>query len=434
MFVSPDGVKDVVPRDHEFFTYIKKIARHRFRQTGFRRVTTPSYEKKETVLKALGESSRIATNGLIEFNKKGEDLVLRPDNVIGICRAYHEKKMDKKAQPVELYSVETCFRGDLRREEFHQLSSVVLGESGPALVAQLANMALKIYNDLSISDQLRLEINYIGTHEEQEAFKSDLKDYYYGKERSLCDRCIEDLESNPLRLLSCKNEDCQILAQLAPKIDQYLGKESKKRFKLFKELLDEVNVEYTENLTLMRLHDYYEGIIFEFINDSKNVQQIVGGGGEISLLRDLDPQEDRKEQLKAACFEASLEKLTSIMRLNRVNVPSKDDIHVFVGQLGDAAKKKALPLIEELREAGVKTIGTLGKGSIRTQVELAQKHKVKYALLLGVTEVREGMIIIRDMAKGSQKRVKMDTVVEKVAELIGEDLLDKYKPGELASK
>ena len=37
---SPEGMHDILPDDHEYFTYMKKVVRHRCRQAGFRRITT----------------------------------------------------------------------------------------------------------------------------------------------------------------------------------------------------------------------------------------------------------------------------------------------------------------------------------------------------------------------------------------------------------
>lgn len=119
------------------------------------------------------------------------------------------------------------------------------------------------------------------------------------------------------------------------------------------------------------------------------------------------------------------------MKREKIRVPSKDDLHVFVAQLGNEAKRKCLPLIDKLREAGLKTMGALGKGSINIQLKIADKFKVPYTVLIGITEVREGTAIIRNMEKGVQETVKMGKVVDRLVKLIGEKNLDRYSPGEL---
>jgi len=84
-----------------------------------------------------------------------------------------------------------------------------------------------------------------------------------------------------------------------------------------------------------------------------------------------------------------------------------------------------------MREAGLKTMGALGKGAINVQLKLANKFQAPFAVLIGITEVREGTAIIRDMKRGVQESVKLNKVTSRLVELIGKENLDKYHPGEL---
>ncbi len=133
----------------------------------------------------------------------------------------------------------------------------------------------------------------------------------------------------------------------------------------------------------------------------------------------------------AVGFAAGIERIIANMKREKIRVPQKDDLHVFVAQLGQESKKKSLPLIAELRENGIRTMGALGKGSIKVQLRLADKFKVPYTVILGLTEVREGTAIIRDMKVGTQKTVPFEDTVEEILKLIGEENRDLYTPGEL---
>ncbi len=90
--------------------------------------------------------------------------------------------------------------------------------------------------------------------------------------------------------------------------------------------------------------------------------------------------------------------------------------------------------MDELRERGVKTMGALGKGAIRNQLTIADRFKVPFCVLIGLTEVREGTAIIRDMTVGTQKTVKMEKVVDEVIKRIGIKNLDYYNPKEPANE
>lgn len=431
---TPQGIHDILPKDHEFFTFIKKVARHRCRQAGFRRITTPVLEYTEVFDRSIGEDTDIVSKEMYTFeDKSGRSLTLKPEGTAGAVRAYIQHGMKEWPQPVELFYIEPHFRYDRpqkgRYRMFWQFGVEIIGESDPALDVQCIFLAWKIFKDLGVEDRFTLQINNIGSQKSREKYKEALVNYYVGKERNLCEDCQRRLHTNPLRLLDCKNEDCQILAQLAPKFEDYRIPEDQEFHKMVKELLEEIGLEYVENPQLVRGLDYYTQTVFEFWDKETGSQNAVGGGGRYDGLVEIMGG----EPTPAVGFAIGLERLIAHMKAANVKVPSKDEVHVFVAQLGDEAKKKCLLLIDELRERGVRTVGALGKGSMKAQMRLADKFKVPYCLIMGATEVREGVVIVRDMSKGVQHSTPMKEVVDEVVELIGEDNLDTYSPGEIST-
>lgn len=431
-FQNPKGVHDILPPDQDFYTYIKKVVRHRARQAGFRRITTPIFEFTEVFKRSIGAGSDIVSKEMYTFeDKKGRSLTLKPESTAPVVRSYIQNNMNQWAQPVLLFYIEPHFRYDRpqkgRYRQFWQFGFEIIGESDAALDAQLIQLAIKIHGDLGIADFFSLQLNTIGTPESRKKYATILQDYYAGKERSLCEDCKVRLGINPLRLLDCKAEDCQILAQMAPQMKDYLDKESLEFHEELKGYLDEIGIEYTENPRLVRGLDYYSKTVFEFWDKNEGAQNAVGGGGRYDGLVELMGG----QPTPAVGYAAGIERIIANMKREKIRVPSKDELHVFVAQLGNEAKKKCLNLIDDMREAGIKTMGALGKGSINIQLRIADKFKVPYSVIIGITEVREGVAIIRDMKKGVQETVKMENVVPKLIKLIGEKNLDRYTPGEL---
>ena len=429
---TPKGVHDFLPEDHVYLTYIKKVVRHRARQAGFRRISTPIFEYSEVFKRTLGLSSDVIAKEMYEFeDKKGRKLALKPEGTAGIARSYIQHGMSQLPQPALLYYIEPNFRYDRpqrgRYRQFWQFGLEIIGETDPALDAQLVQLSLRIFEDLGIKDMFSVQINTIGSLASRKKYKEVLEDFYVGKERAVPDQYKETIYKNPMRLLDSKNEDLQILAKMAPKMEDYLDKDSLDYHEEFKGYLDELEIEYTENPTLVRGLDYYNKTVFEFWDKHKGAQNAVGGGGRYDGLIELmggDPA-------PAVGFACGMERLIANMKIQKVKPPCKDDLHVFVAQLGKEAKKKCLGLINNLRESGIKTTGALGKGSINVQLGMANKFKVPYTVLVGLNEVREGTAIIRNMKRGSQETVPFDEVVQTLIERIGEENLDRYNPGEL---
>ncbi len=429
---NPLGVFDILPADHDYYTYIKKVVRHRCRQSGFRRITTPIFEFTDVFQRSIGEETDIVSKEMYTFlDKKERSLTLKPESTAGVVRAYLQHGMKELPQPVELYYIEPHFRYDRpqkgRYRQFWQFGYEVIGESDPALDAQIVQLSHKILDDLGVAGLFSIQVNSIGCPVCRAAYMTELRNFYVGKERSLCENCRYRLEKNPLRLLDCKEEDCQILAQLAPQLKNYLCKECKEFHEKFLGYLKEVGLNYVENDKLVRGLDYYTRTVFEFWDKSTGAQNAIGGGGRYDGLLEL--MGGPPTPAVGAAF--GMERIILSMKAEGVRVPSKDDLHVFVAQLGDEAKQKCLNLLWDLRERGVKSVGALGKGSMKAQIKLADKFKVPYTLILGITEVREGTIIIRDMSVGKQRFVPFDEVVDEVVKLIGEKNLDLYSPGEL---
>jgi len=284
---------------------------------------------------------------------------------------------------------------------------------------KLSRLFFVINHDLGISDRLSLQLNTIGSQEDRARYKEDLVNYYTGKERSLCEDCKRRMHENPMRLLDCKEEDCQILATMAPKLESVLSEESKEHFELLKEYLDELGIKYELNSTLVRGLDYYTHTVFEFWSKREGAQNATGGGGRYDGLVELMGGENTP----AIGYAAGIERIIDYMKEAGIRPPNKDKVAVFVAQLGLVAKKKSLSLINELRDKGINTVGAVGKSSMKAQMGLADKLGAHYSLILGQIEVKDGTIILRNMQKGSQETVPIDGIVDKMVSLLGEKKL-----------
>jgi len=428
---TPKGTHDALPEDHQYMTYIKKAVRHRARQAGYRRIDTPMFEDRAIFERGIGEHTDIVEKELFLVGSKEKDgdekeFALRPEFTAGICRSYIENGMHQLPQPVELYAIGQCFRHDRpqkgRYRQFHQFDLEVIGLKDPSIDAQLIQLVCNIFSDIRISDRLVLHVNNIGSAQNRAEFIEALKDFFIGKERNLPEVDRERLQTNPLRLLDSKEEDTMIILKSAPLFNQFLDEESKAYHATFLDYLNELEIKFQENPKLVRGLDYYTQTVFEFQDKETGAQNAVGGGGRYDGLIELlggNPT-------PGVGFAGGMERMVWHMKQAGVKAPHRDQVDVFVAQLGPEAKKKCLRLITELRNKGVHTLGALGEASLKSQMRLADKFQARYTLLLGKMEVKSETVILRDMAAGKQKEIKFGQAIEEVIKLIGEENLDTY--------
>lgn len=415
---------DYLPQEHEYLTYIKKVLRHRCRQAGFRRITPALLEPFQVFEKETGgtESDAELVSSVINHGGKDSLFVMRFDPMLSLSRVYLEHQMNTWPQPVELYFLETFMKKETGKPNPGDVFGVgILGNDDAALTAQVIFLAHKILEDLGLRELYTVQLNHIGSDESRKLFLEDLKNFYFDKTRSLCESCVRLSEKGDfLKLLRCHEEDCMILAQLAPKLEHYLKKEDRQEEENLKGYLSELGIEFRENKSLFGVGSFNANTVFEFWHNDKGSKQVaVTGGSNDDAIEKLG---GGKKTMMG--FVSDVQTILDGMKEVGIRVPHKDHLQVFVAQLGIKAKKKALSLLQRLREAGIQAVGAMGTGSMRTQLEMAMDFKVKYTLLMGEIEVNEGMVIVRDMKTGTQESVPYEHVLEIILERIGKDKID----------
>jgi histidyl-tRNA synthetase len=189
-----------------------------------------------------------------------------------------------------------------------------------------------------------------------------------------------------------------------------LNEDCHNHLKAVLEYLDELEIPYELNPHLVRGLDYYTKTVFEIWPKNVSAQGALGGGGRYdTLINDLGGQ-----GTPAVGFAGGIERLIMAIQEQGLDIQRVKKADVFLGQLGELAKKKSLKVFEELRDAGVDIVEALGKNSIKSQLKVADKLGVKITLILGQKEAIDGTIIVRDMESGIQEIVDITKIVKEV--------------------
>jgi histidyl-tRNA synthetase len=281
-------MQDIFGEYQRYFTFLKKVARHEFRTNGFTRITTPILEMKSLIVHSTGDSSDIVTKEMFDFTDKGgREVVMKPESTPGVMRAYLEHMLEEP-QPVYLYYIEPHFRYDRpqkgRYRQFHQVGAEIIGEEDPILDAKAIYIMAQILDGLGLAGTYTVKINSLGVAKEREKYLLELQSFFENKKHLLDEIDLARLEKNPLRLLDSKNADVQELLKIAPKMTDFLKKDSLEFYNKVKEYLDILGVSYVEDPTLVRGLDYYSHTVWELVDGSGRTQDAFGGGGRYDGL------------------------------------------------------------------------------------------------------------------------------------------------------
>jgi len=418
-FQAPKGMRDILPEEQLYWEKVYQVICSSASIFEFGKIDTPILEEKDLFVKGTGLYTDIVEKEMYNLTTKGRDhLVLRPEFTPSIIRAYLENGLSSLPHPVKLFSVGPIFRYERpqkgRYRQAHQANFEIIGDQDPVLDAQLIQMFFFICKKLGLK-KLITQINSIGCSECRPSYRKKLTAFYRSNKKDLCSDCQKRLKQNPLRLLDCKNTKCISVSEEAPQIIDFLCNDCNEYFKNVLEYLDELEIPYALNSRLVRGLDYYTKTIFEVWPEEKNGRQIAlcGGGRYDKLIKLLG-----RKDIPAVGFAIGLDRIINLMKEREIKIISKNKYSIFLVQLGDLGKKKALKLFEELQQAGLKTASSFSKNTIKTQLKLANKMQVRFSLILGQKEAIDESIIIRDMDSGSQEVVPLSRVVKEIKKRI----------------
>jgi histidyl-tRNA synthetase len=405
LYKAPRGTFDILPQEDAYWKYVEEKASSLCRLYGYRPLSTPIFEDAQLFIKTVAGGTDIVDKEMYIFeDKSGQQLALRAEITAPVCRAYLEHGLFNLVQPVKLYYIGPAFRYERpqfgRYRQHHQFGFEALGEADPALDVEVIEMAQQFFYSLGLS-QFSIQLNSIGCKVCRPGYLEVLKQHYSSYTDRLCPDCKVRLVKNPLRLLDCKNKDCQEIAKTAPKITDYLCPECQIHFQSVQNYLTTMGIPFHLNHRLVRGLDYYTRTVFEVEPRNRGGQSTLGGGGRYDdLIEELGGK-----PTPAVGFATGLERIILNLKEQKAEIPESRRPDAFIAYLGEEAKVKAMKIASTLRKTGIAIITATGDKSLRGQMRQANSMGAAYALILGEQEIRNQNVILRDMKSGEQKTI-----------------------------
>jgi histidyl-tRNA synthetase len=410
---TPKGMHDLVKEEADFFLKLTEEIYKFSSFYGFEYIRTPIIENEKTFTLSLGATSDVVNKEMfyVKTKKGSEKFVLRPEGTAPIIRAYIQNGMFSLPQPVKLFYVAPMYRYEKpqagRFREHYQWGIEILGSTDPISDAEIIQVFDRFFKRFKLKNYI-FKINSLGCEEDRKKYKKDLKKYYRTKLKKLCDDCRRRFKENPLRLLDCKNPKDQEYKTNAPVLTNYLCKSCEEHFEKVLEYLEELNINYELDNTIVRGFDYYSRTVFEIF--FKNLNLAVGGGGRYDSLSRVF----YKSMIGGVGGGLGLERFMDVLRSNDIKLTYYKKPKVFVAQITDQAKFYALKIYDMLLSNNIQASQNFTKNALSSQLEIANKLGVKYSIIIGHQELGSKSVILKDMETGIQEVVPEDKLIEEL--------------------
>lgn len=396
---------------------------------GFGEIRTPLCEYTELFVRGVGQDTDVVEKEMYTFEDRGgRSLTLRPEGTASAVRAYLSSGIAGRESVVRWYYIGPMFRGERpargRYRQFHQVGAEVYGDPGPAVDAELIDLAYSFIRSLGI-EKVQVRLNSLGSGDTRARYREALVNYYTPLRDKLSPDSQRRLVTNPLRILDSKAPEDIALRDEAPQLLAFLTDEDRRHFDTVQNILARLGTHFVVDPTIVRGLDYYTRTIFELKETSGvlGAQDTLGGGGRYdNLVAELGGR-----PTPAIGFALGCERL--LLVAPKQNLPSPPSACVIALGNEIEVQAEALAIARELRQAGVVVHMDTRFGKFDRQIKYAERVGARAGVILGSAELVAGTVNLKDLAVKSQRTIPRSQVVEEVRALLASPVVSGQGEG-----
>ena len=395
------GMKDLTFEESQRFVHIITTAIGIAKKYGYSYIETPILEETSLFKRSVGESSDIVGKEMYQFEDKGgNDVCMRPEGTAGVVRAFVSAKLDRQPQKYKFYYYGPMFRYERpqkgRLREFHQFGCESFGEASVYEDFTIIMMIKDIFDALGIG--YTLQINSLGCPECMPPYRENLVTFLTEIQEELCEDCNRRIQTNPIRVLDCKNTNCQSQLGTSPKLISNLCECCDTDFTQLKKLLDDAKIDYEVNTHLVRGLDYYSKTAFEFVSSEIGAQSAIAGGGRYDkLVEFLDGR-----PTPAVGYAIGIERIMELVKM-----PETIREGLYLGAMTQEAIDSLFPLAARKRQEQKVTVEYMPK-KLKAHLKGADKAGARIAAIIGEDEFENGMIWVKDLESKEEMTISME--------------------------
>ncbi|MGH7475529.1 MAG: histidine--tRNA ligase [Longimicrobiales bacterium] len=422
-FQSLPGFRDFYPEDFAAREQITRAWREAARRYGFEEYDGPPLEPLELY---TAKSGAEIVEQLYHFTDKGgREVALRPEMTPTLARMAGARAR-ALAKPLRWFSVPQLFRYERtqrgRLREHLQWNVDIVGETDVAADAEVLAVAIDGLRRLGLSEQdVEARVNdrrllerlllgagvteqeLGGTYaaidklgREPEPRVRERLAERQGLHASVIDRVFQIFAASGLEAIGRDYGNTPGVAQELNRLTRF-----------FDHLRDlELDAFVRFDPRIVRGLAYYTGIVFEIFDRAGELRAICGGGRYDQLLAAV-----AAEDLPAVGFGMGDVVLGELLRERGLLGSDTRGVDFFLVAVGEEQHRAVYQLAGRLRERGYSAIYALRPASVGRQFKDAAARDAARVVVLGPDELAAGLVVLRDMATGEERRVSPEELV-----------------------
>ncbi len=443
----PKGTRDFGPIEMARRNYIFDTIRGVFGKYGYSPIETPAMENLSTLLGKYGEEgdkllfkvlnsgdafSGVSPEMLSNSNSlslKVCEKGLRYDLTVPFARfvVQHQSEI---VFPFKRYQIQPVWRADRpqkgRYREFYQCDVDVVGSNSLINELELVQIVDDVFSKLGVRVQVKINnrkiltgiAEVIGRPEKLiditvaidkidkigiDAVKVELR------EKSLTDAEISVIE--PVLLLSgTTSEKIEKMRELLASSSVGITgvEEVSQLFSLISGSSPSCEVEL--DLSLARGLNYYTGAIFEVKALDTQMGSICGGGRYDDLTGIFG-----LKGVSGVGISFGADRIYDVLSaLDKFPETAVNGTKVLFTNLGESAVNFSLPIVSQLRRAGVSVELYPDETKLKKQFDYADKKGIKWLAIVGESEVAESKVSLKNLISGEQKLLSVNDLVQEL--------------------
>lgn len=406
MIQCPRGTRDFLPDEMERRRYYENVLRKVAHIFGFREIETPIFEEAELFILRSGPN---VLKELYSFKDKGDrELALRPEMTAPAIRLF-VNNMSNEPKPIKVFYFGQCFRYERpqngRYREFFQFGAEIIGSATPETDAEAIAMAASMIKALGLSG-FKMRLGHIGV------LRQKIKDAGVPKDRmaevlqKLDKKMYEDARS----LLEGMDVDPRSIDDIfrftetvgdTGVLDNVPG-EAGDYLRQVVSYLSTMGVDNIEiDLGVVRGLDYYTGMVFEAEAPILGAEKQICGGGSYTLSELFGG-----ERVFSTGFAIGFDRILLAMEKEGIAY-RKRGIDAYVIPVADDVRMRAFEIVASLRSAGISADVDIMGRKMAKSLKFASGICAKYVVIVGVKELEEDSVTLRNMDTGEQIKVKL---------------------------